>query len=111
MQFVAAGAAGERVMSELRDMADELYLPSNGTEGYSFLEAMCGNCARDAEMNGTKPYDECGDDDYCEIIAASFRGQVKEWVIRDGEPTCTAFTDCGKPRRCDKTTDMFDVVA
>lgn len=33
----------------------------------------------------------------CEIIAASFRGPVNEWIEDDSGPRCTAFVEAGKP--------------
>ena len=55
------------------------YRPSNGTEGMIFMEAFCDRCAVNHD----------GD---CEILAASFMGQVPEWLHDEhGLPCCTAF--------------------
>jgi len=49
------------------------------------------------------------DNELCEIIAASFRGQVKEWIEDDSGPRCTAFVEAGKevPFVDTKTLDLF----
>ena len=69
--------------------ANKPYLPSNGTEGMVFDEAWCSRCKRDMAFRN-------GVGEGCPILAASFRGQPKEWVHdKDGEPTCTAFAPMG----------------
>lgn len=87
------------------------WIPSNGAEGYSFLEAACGRCARDKSMRDGAPLDECDDNELCEIIAASFRGEAVEWRQLDNdEVTCVAFVPHGQPippPRCDRTRDLF----
>lgn len=87
------------------------YIPSNGMEGEAFICGWCANCARDAICNGSKSaFDDCADEDLCSILAASFRGEAKEWVEHeDGSTECTAFVELGKPlpRSDDKTVDMF----
>jgi hypothetical protein len=89
------------------------YEPSNGTEGSYFIESWCSNCARDKEMNGTCHAEgrDPGDDDWCEILSASFRGEAVEWRELDsGECTCLAFVEAGSeppPPRCAHTKDMF----
>jgi hypothetical protein len=95
----------------------EKYRPSNGTDGASFFEEYCSNCARDKAMNGSKLEDDCDDNDLCQIIAATFRCEVTdpeyphEWCYgKDGFPCCTAFVPAGEPipePRCDHTPDMF----
>lgn len=97
-------------------MADQLpgeqWIPSNGTAGYSFLEDMCGNCARDRAMREGTPIEECDDNERCDIIAASFRGEAIEWRrMPDGQVTCLAFVPAGEPipePRCMMTADMFN---
>lgn len=89
----------------------EQWMPSNGTEGYSFLEAACGNCARDKAMREGADLDECDDNERCEIIAASFRGEAVEWRIENGEVFCVAFVEAGQripEPRCTRTADMFE---
>lgn len=93
--------------------AGQQYEPSNGTEGAVFQQEFCARCERDKDMNGTCHAEgrEAGDDDWCPILGASFRGEAKEWVYgADGHPTCTAFTPKGQNtlERCEHTTDMFD---
>lgn len=87
------------------------WVPSNGTEGYSFLEAACGNCARDKSMREGVPVEECDDNECCPIIGASFRGEAVEWrILPSDELQCIAFVPAGQPipaPRCDKTVDMF----
>lgn len=91
------------------------YRPSCGSEGADFMEKWCANCKRDAAMNGSKDFDDCGDDDLCEIIARSLRCEVddddypQEWAHDDsGMPVCTAFVDMRAQIRCSLTVDMFD---
>lgn len=69
----------------------ELYLPANGTEGVAFFDAWCRCCARDKAMREGADFDECDDNELCEVIAAGFRGPVKEWIEDDSGPKCTAF--------------------
>lgn len=73
----------------------EQYKPSNSDEGYAFLGYWCANCQRDKAMREGADFDECDDNELCEIIAASFRGQVKEWIEDDSGPRCTAFVEAG----------------
>lgn len=74
----------------------EQYLPSNGTEGESFFDSWCRYCQRDKAMREGADFDECDDNELCEIIAASFRGPVKEWIEDDSGPRCTAFVEAGQ---------------
>ena len=86
------------------------FKPSNSTEGYAFIGQWCENCARDCPSNGSKEFDECDDSELCQILAASFRGEAKEWVEHDdGRTECTAFVPMGDvvPQRCSATQDMF----
>jgi len=75
----------------------ESYSPSNGTEGAIFFDAWCTRCARDKAMRDGANFEDCDDNEVCEIIAASFRGPVKEWVEDEKGPRCTAFVEAGKP--------------
>lgn len=90
----------------------EQWVPSNGTVGYSFLEHECGNCARDRAMREGEPIEECDDDERCEIIGASFRGEAVEWrKMPGGDVKCIAFVPAGEPipaPRCSQTADMFE---
>lgn len=86
------------------------FKPSNSTEGYAFIGQWCENCARDCPSNGSKTFDECDDSELCPILAASFRGEAKEWVEHDdGRCECTAFVQFGRPVPVvdDMTLDMF----
>lgn len=91
-------------------MTNNLYQPSNGTEGADFMNSWCRNCARDKAMREGADFDECDDNELCEIIAAAFRGPVKEWIDDDDKgPRCTAFVkaDTQIPEIDTLTADMF----
>lgn len=89
------------------------YMPSNHTEGCSFIEHFCGNCARDRACREGRNLDEIDDDEWCQILAASYRGEATEWrQMPDGRRTCIAFVPAGTPvppPRCEFTRDMFEV--
>lgn len=91
--------------------AGQQYTPSNGTEGEAFWSWWCNRCERDKVMNGTVCEADAGDDDMCQILGASFRGEAKEWVYgHDGQPMCAAFVPMGdKPHeaRCEHTQELF----
>lgn len=100
-----------------KERAGQPYQPSNGTEGMAFFEAWCFFCLRDKSMREGVPFDECDDDEKCELIGNSmaFRpgepGYPKEWVIgADGQPCCTGYVAFGEPMptmRDPLTIDMF----
>lgn len=76
----------------------DLYLPSTGTEGECFFESWCCHCARDKAMREGANFDDCDDNEKCDIIANSFCGPVKEWIYgEDGYPKCTAFIEADSP--------------
>jgi hypothetical protein len=76
----------------------KLYLPSNGTEGHCFFESWCCYCARDKAMREGADFDDCDDDEKCDIIANSFIGPVPEWIYGDdGVPKCTAYVEADSP--------------
>lgn len=87
------------------------WIPSNGTEGHSFLESACGTCQRDRAMREGVELDECDDNEKCEIIAASFRGEAVEWRLLDDDTiTCVAWIAAGQPvppPRDEHTLDLF----
>lgn len=86
------------------------YTPSNGTEGHAFLESWCGQCQRDKSMREGVDVDECDDNEKCEIIAASFRGEAVEWRDLGEREVCIAFVQAGEripEPRCPNTIDMF----
>ena len=86
------------------------YLPSNGTEGEISFDGWSRQCARDRSMRDGEPFDDCDDNELCDIIARSFRGEVDEWVYGpDDQPMCTAFVPAGQPIpvRDDHTLDLF----
>lgn len=82
--------------------AGRKYRPSNGTEGDIFMNAWCCRCQRDKAMREGADFDECDDNEVCQIIADTHYYDVddpaypKEWVIaQDGQPVCTAFVLAG----------------
>ena len=97
------------------DQAGQQYIPANGSEGEAFFSWWCTQCQRDKSMREGADLDDCDDDEKCEIIAASFRGEAKEWVYGpDGQPMCTAFVSAGTSvpaPRCERTQDMFNGAA
>ena len=100
-----------------RSDAGRKYRPSNGAEGEFFFSAWCRGCARDKSMSEGFDYDECDDDQRCDIIGRTFAHDVddpeypKEWCYgMDGQPCCTAFVPVGEPIppvKCEHTFDMF----
>lgn len=90
---------------------ENLYRPSNGTEGCDFQDHWCCRCERDAKFSYDNP--ELG----CQILADTYAYDItdpkypKEWTYdkKTAEPCCTAFVERGKdiPCRCDKTIDLF----
>lgn len=88
----------------------EQYIPSNGTDGYAFIESWCSHCARDDISHGDR--DENDEPLHtCAILTKSFFGEAVEWRrLADGERTCTAFLRLSDPPvtpRCERTADMF----
>lgn len=97
-------------------MSEKLYRPSNSTDGCAFYAKWCENCAKDKHMSEGKDYDECSDDEVCQIIADTLAYPIqspkypKAWTYdKDGHPCCTEFVEVGQkmPHRCAKTEDMF----
>lgn len=89
----------------------EPYTPSNGSEAMFFIDQWCSRCARDKAMREGADFDECDDNELCEIIAASFRGEAVEWrELENGDVTCVAYVrhgDAIPDPRCAHTLDMF----
>ena len=85
------------------------YTPTYGTDLFMFIETWCRRCQRDKAMREGADFDECDDNELCEIIAASFRGPVKEWIEDDSGPRCMAFVDAGQsvPFVDTKTMELF----
>lgn len=56
-------------------------------------------------------FDDCDDNEVCEIIGASFRDEAVEWrELDDGRCVCVAYIQEGQPippPRCTQTVDMF----
>lgn len=106
-------------LAEMRiERAGQKYQPSNGTEGFIFMEAWCAECQRDKAMREGADFDECDDDERCDIIGDTMAYDVddpeypSEWQFgTDGQPRCTAFVEAGQPipePRCTKTLDLFE---
>ncbi|WP_430391109.1 hypothetical protein [Dyella sp. 20L07] len=82
----------------------QMYRPSNGTEGASFICSWCDICERDKNQD-------------CEILDRTMAYRLnepeypREWRFDDlGQPQCTAFVPEGEPLpvpRCEHTIDMF----
>lgn len=97
------------------DQPGEPYQPSNGTEGREFYRQWCCNCQRDKAMREGADFDECDDDELCEIIALTAAYDVsdpkypKEWVEDESGPRCTAFVPVGSkvPEVDTLTGDLF----
>jgi len=89
----------------------EQYVPSNGTEGYSFIAAWCCNCAKDKPSSEGVDFDDCDPSETCEILAASFRGEAVEWrELEDGTCKCIAFVPKGQvipAERCPHTLELL----
>ncbi len=87
------------------------WIPSNGTEGSVILCSLCSTCTRDKAMRDGEDPDECDDNELCEIIAASFRGEAVEWrEMENGEVTCVAYVrhgDAIPDQLCQHTMEMF----
>jgi hypothetical protein len=91
------------------------YRPSNGTEGEEFECQWCARCTHDATFR-----EDPDSGDGCPIISAAQifnpgdEEYPKEWIEDDdgSNPRCTAFTtEPSKPVRCDRTIDLFSVLA
>lgn len=87
------------------------YIPSNSTEGHGFIGSWCSTCARDRSIREGIELDECDDDEVCQIVAASFRGEAVEWRrMPRGNVLCTAYVSYGEavpPPRCTHNLDLF----
>jgi hypothetical protein len=88
----------------------EQFIPSNGDQGYSFIEEWCSNCQRDKALREGVDLDECDDNEKCEIVAASFRGEAVEWrELANGKTKCIAFVPAGQiipAERCPHTAEL-----
>jgi hypothetical protein len=99
------------------ERAGQKYQPSNGTEGECFISVWCGECARDKSLREGAPFEECDDNERCDIVTKTMVYDVKdseyphEWQYGpDGQPRCTAFVEAGTPippPKDDRTMDMF----
>ena len=57
---------------EVSETPIKIYRPSNGTEGDIFFDNWCRHCARDKAMREGADFDECDDNELCDIIARTF---------------------------------------
>ena len=67
---------------------EEYYFPSNGTDGDYFMNEWCVNCRKDTMLRGGQTY--------CSILTGSMVSdshRVKQWIYKNGVPTCTSFID------------------
>lgn len=69
------------------------YRPAKGDEGGAFYASLCAHCRRD--MSESQP---------CRLLIRGLllKGRQlfpRDWVLSDGEPSCTAFSPIGGPRR------------
>ncbi len=75
------------------------------------LCSLCSTCASDKAMREGDDPDECNDNELCEIIAASFRGEAVEWrEFENGDVTCVAYVrhgDAIPDQRCSHTMEML----
>ena len=78
------------------------YQPSSGTDGECFFATWCYHCQRDKAMLEGANFDDCDDDEKCEIIGNTMAFKPsdpeypKEWTYDDaGVPICTAFVEAG----------------
>lgn len=67
----------------------EKYRPSNGTEGMLFMSNFCDNC-KHMPIDPDAP-DQCEIQLYAMAFGINKPEYPKEWIYKDGEPTCTAF--------------------
>lgn len=59
----------------------EQFVPSNSSEGMDFMDHWCGRCSAD------------GADANCDVLTDAMSGAaVDQWIYRDGEAVCTAFS-------------------
>ncbi len=98
------------------DKPGDPYQPSNGTEGECFFQSWCCHCQRDKAMREGADFDECDDDEKCDIIAMTMAHKPKdpdypkEWTYdAEGVPICTAFIEAGNtvPEVDTLTGDLF----
>ncbi|MFN3494213.1 MAG: hypothetical protein ACK40L_06875 [Hydrogenophaga sp.] len=87
------------------------WIPPNSDVGYGFIGSTCAHCARDRAIREGVEIEECDDDELCEIVGASFRGEAVEWRrMPDGSVHCLAFVPAGEvppPPPCMFTLDLF----
>lgn len=75
----------------IKSCAGKPFIPSNGTEGMSFIEKYCANCINERWMHFQ---DEDKEEDKCKILTSSMISTepIKEWNYDDtGSPKCSSF--------------------
>lgn len=92
----------------------EQWIPSNSSDGDAMFCSYCRHCARDRAMREGMDVDDCDDDELCDVLARSFRGEAVEWrILPTGRITCTAYIPAGQPipQRCPATADMWPITS
>jgi hypothetical protein len=88
------------------------FKPYGAIEGELFIEHWCTQCARDRAMREGEHVEECDDDELCQVLAASYRGEAVEWrELDDGNHVCLAFIPAGQPvpgEPDEHTLDLFE---
>jgi len=71
---------------------EELYCPSNGSEGNWFTDNFCAKCRREKFHHAQNPNDEqCDILNRTLLLSVNDPGYPKEWTFDEyGGPTCTA---------------------
>jgi hypothetical protein len=91
------------------EQAGQQYMPHSTEDVHAFEEVHCSSCARDKIANGQRTMDNADDADLCDILAAGFAGEAKEWQYRaDGKTVCTGYTPLNEPGlpRCPHTLEL-----
>ena len=71
-------------------MKPEQYYLSNGTEADAFVSGWCACCRKETRLRQSKK--DKSNKTFCTILTGSMAGkQPKQWIIKNGKPTCTSF--------------------
>jgi len=103
------GQPGDRLWVRERFTPLPMQAPTENPSRWQILYAAGGAEEREAPA-GYNPMLYNYERWLCPILAASFRGEAKEWIEHDdGRTECTAFVPMGYvvPQRCSATQDMF----
>lgn len=93
-----------------KKLPGDQFIPTTASQGECFINKWCANCARDKPMSTGADYDDCSDDELCDILGDSFLANAVEWrELEDGSTLCVAFTEAiSASVRDDLTIDMFE---